>query len=117
MKNRSKSNFDNFLITRMNIKLPEFFLKVFLNLPKDVNDIEFLSHRFKIWESVSYPSVLSQTNKNFKWLILFDASLPSIFREKMETIKQVTNIIPVYITDAYYLLDEVKEIIKKESNH
>ena len=42
-----------------------------------VNDLNWLKHRYYLFETFCFPSILSQTNKNFKWLVFFDKDTPS----------------------------------------
>ncbi|MEQ8999885.1 MAG: glycosyltransferase [Coleofasciculus sp. B1-GNL1-01] len=102
--------FKHFIITRMNVDW---------NLSRhrhDRNSYDFLIHRFNLFESICYPSVLSQKNKNFTWLILFDAALPIGFKQKVESYcsnSSTIKIIPVYIQSKTTLLNTVREIIQQ----
>lgn len=101
--------FKHFIITRMNV---DWHLSKHRT---DRNHPDFLTHRFKLFEEVCYPSVLSQNNKNFTWIILFDAALPILFKQKVENYcshAEEVEIIPVYIQSKMTLLNTVKENIK-----
>lgn len=94
-------NFNHFLITRFNLRLPR-------NMnPKnrsgnDVRGKEWLDHRTNLFIKYCLPSVLNQTNRNFSWLIYFDSETSnevlSVFRD-MET--QYKNLIRIILADDY----------------
>lgn len=102
--------FEHFLITRMNVDW---------NLSRhrhDRNSPDFLDHRFNLFEKICYPSVLSQTNKIFFWIILFDAALPISFKQKVERYCSQASkikIIPVYVQDKNTLINTVRKVIKQ----
>jgi hypothetical protein len=103
------SNFQHFLITRINIDWH-------ISKPKtreERNDPDFLKHRLDIFEKICYPSVKAQINKNFIWLLLVDSDLPDLFRKRIEKYSLSTKIIPVYITDKETCLDSLKQVIKE----
>lgn len=90
------------LITRMNVEW---------NISRPVeerNDPSFLSHRFEIFEKTCYPSVNSQTNKNFIWFMLLDAQAPNEFRQRVEHYSSNPRIIPIYIKNKDTLLETVR---------
>lgn len=60
--------FDHYIITRFNIHEPSW-RAVDLNNQPICNDA-WLQHRFKLFERYCLPSVMRQTNQNFKWVIL-----------------------------------------------
>jgi hypothetical protein len=72
-----------------------------------------LNYRLDLFEKTCYPSIESQTQKNFIWLILSDAQLPSIFRERIKNYRSNVKIIPVYISGKENFLNELKEAISE----
>jgi hypothetical protein len=68
-----------------------------LRSPQERNSLEFLNHRFNIFEKTCYPAIKAQTNPNFIWLILFDVGLPEEFRERVAKYEPTLKITPVYI--------------------
>jgi len=74
-------NFDHFILTPFNLDSPKWKSQVYLD------DI-WMQTRLDIFKNVTVPSVLSQTNTNFKWLVAFDAKTPQKWRSeimKMDT--------------------------------
>ncbi|MDV8146979.1 glycosyltransferase [Arthrobacter sp. B10-11] len=68
----SPSDFDHFLLTRFNTRLEERASE------------EWLRHRIRYFESLCRASVLSQTNKKFRWLIYFDAERAEWFQKEVD---------------------------------
>lgn len=99
------SNFKHFLITRINVDW---------NISRpcdDRNSVEFLNHRFNLFEEICYPSVIAQDNKNFTWLILLDSELPSQFKERVNQYNSPIKLIPIYVENRNTLLQSVREAI------
>ncbi|WP_082506916.1 glycosyltransferase [Arthrobacter sp. Leaf337] len=66
------SDFDHFLLTRFNTRL-------------DARASEaWLRHRIGYFESLCRYSVINQTNKNFRWLIYFDADRDEWFQDEVD---------------------------------
>jgi len=75
--------FEHFIITQFNL----------LQFPKSpVSDnnswILWTKKRFAIFQAYCLPSMLQQTNKNFKWFIYFDIATPSDFDEQISELQQ-----------------------------
>jgi hypothetical protein len=86
--------FQHFLITRFNLALRHW--------ESDKNGVpvrteEWLWRRFDLFERYCLPSVASQTNKDFSWLVLFDASTPQRFRRKIAGYGELEKFVPVYV--------------------
>lgn len=47
-----------------------------------VNSMAWLQHRCELFEKYTLPSILSQTHRKFKWLLLFDVATPKSVTEK-----------------------------------
>lgn len=97
--------FQHFLITRINIDW---------NISRPIhnrNDKNFLSYRFELFEKTCFPSVNAQTNKNFIWLLLLDAEIPSLFKEQLENYSSNPTIKTVFITNKATCLETLREAI------
>lgn len=44
----------------------------------------WLEHRFELFEQYCLPSVYSQTQKDFVWVVFFDENTPDCYKEKIE---------------------------------
>ena len=64
-------------------------------------DQNWLNHRFNLFDKYCYPSVCSQTNSNFKWIVLFDS------QTNRELISQYDHFIPIFV-DSFDI--DVKDI-------
>lgn len=70
---------------------------------------EWYKHRFEIFEAITMPSILNQTEKNFKWIIFVDINLPEYARIKFfEYTKKDSRIIIYYI-------NQIKENIDSDN--
>ena len=47
----------------------------------DLYDLEWLKKRQKLFEHFTIPSVMSQTNKNFEWILVSDTRTPDEFKK------------------------------------
>jgi hypothetical protein len=81
--------FSHLLLTRFNVKSKTTKAGI-------IPDKAWLNHRFKLFAQFCYPSVYSQSNQNFKWLIFFDTETPESFKEKINEYSQWENCIPIY---------------------
>jgi hypothetical protein len=88
---RMQVQFEHFLLTRFNIRIPWTGVE-----PTE----QWLRHRIKLFERYCYPSVISQTSQNFKWLIFFDDNSPDFLRERVKSYQRWPNLIPVF-TDEF----------------
>ena len=79
--------FEHFLITRFNIPL---------NFSDKKFDAPTLRERIDLFERFCLPSVAAQTNKNFKWLVLFDQNSPDFLKEKVAGYQTLKNFIPIF---------------------
>jgi hypothetical protein len=58
-------------------------------------DPDWLTGRLGLFERYCFPSVASQRNAEFKWLVFFDAASPKWFREKIAAFGPLVT--PIYI--------------------
>ena len=58
---------------------------------------ERLTRRFELFETFCYPSIMSQTNRDFVWMILIDPALPEPFRERLERLSAKMPLIQTYV--------------------
>ncbi|HEY9825634.1 MAG TPA: glycosyltransferase [Stenomitos sp.] len=83
-------NVQHFLLTRFNVRVNYSVERIGINP-------DWLFHRFKLFEQYCYPSVLAQTNSDFKWLVYFDADTPQSFKEKISNYAKWENFLPIYL--------------------
>ena len=58
---------------------------------------EWLVNRFDLFENFCLPSMRSQGNQNFTWLVLFDAETSAPFRDKISSYAQWENFVPCFV--------------------
>lgn len=61
---------------------------------------EYLQYRLRLFELFCLPSMLAQTNKNFKWFVLFGLNTPDWMRLRLDAWEQDGQFIPLY-ADCY----------------
>lgn len=72
----------------------------------------------KLFEHVCLPSILSQTNQNFSWLLYFDTETSPSFRKKVEALtKKIATIQVCYIEGMPSFKSSLIEHISSETRH
>lgn len=103
--------FKHFLITRFNLRRSDWSTN-----KKNVAVLtdEWHKNRFELFTNYCFPSVKSQVNTNFEWLVFFDTTTPDIYKTLISELqKEMPNFIPLFIDGMDYFLDGVKDYIKK----
>lgn len=75
--------FDHLLITRFNLKNPDWELT---KNNENLLDDSWMSERIALFKNYCFPSVINQSNKNFRWLLFFDVSTSAKFKTQIETL-------------------------------
>lgn len=80
-----------------------------------LND-EYLTKRFELFEKYYIPSLLNQTDKDFKIIVLFHTQTPEFFKTKIEEYKKIFNgnFFPIF-TDVWDI-EKIKQTIKANSS-
>lgn len=73
--------FIHYLITRFNLKNPDWSTTKNKEL---LLTEEWMTHRLELFKNFCFPSVLAQSNKDFKWLIFFDISTKDKFKTNID---------------------------------
>lgn len=81
--------FNHVLMTRFNLATPGRELSI-------RTQPGWLESRFDLFERYCLPSVAAQTEHNFCWIIYFDKDTPPAFRERIESLRSVTNFHPYF---------------------
>ena len=87
--------YNHYLITMFNLKLN------WKDCKTNSEDDYYLKSRFELFEKYTFPSVKSQSNINFKWLVLFSASTDKKYIEHYinRYCLEFKNFIPIFIDD------------------
>lgn len=102
--------FKHFLITRFNLKKADWKTN---KKNKALLTDEWHRNRFKLFMDYCFPSVASQTNKNFDWIVFFDTSTKEEFRKIVSSLqKELPNFKPFYIDGMDQFLPATKDYIK-----
>tara|TARA_R110002096_G_scaffold104_5_gene486 strand:- start:2089 stop:2928 length:840 start_codon:yes stop_codon:yes gene_type:complete len=103
--------FNHFLITRFNLKRSDW--KTNKNNEEVLTD-EWHKNRFNLFTNFCFPSVASQTNKNFEWLVFFDSSTTKVYRDLIKTLEvKLPNFKPFFIDGMDQFLPSLKSYISK----
>ena len=106
--------FYHFLITRFNLKNPGWDVT---KNNETLLDENWMDERLELFSNYCYPSVINQSNKNFKWLLFFDNSTSEKYRNKID---QILNnhplIIPFYIDGMPNFQTAILNYIAKNAN-
>lgn len=105
----------HFILTRFNLLLWQ----------KDktgckVRTIEWLEHRFNLFEQYCLPSLCNQTCQHFEWIILFDSSTPDEYKARIVQWKsKCPQLIPVFVQPEegrYFASIFKQEVVKRLKN-
>lgn len=89
--------YQHFIITRFNLVFNEFIQDKSGN---KIQTDEWLQKRFDLFDWFCFPSIANQSNKAFKWLVLFSVNTPALFKEKISKYAALSeNFVPVYLND------------------
>lgn len=79
------------VITRFNLAVRYRYEKLYKNVPKDHFlwlDEEYLGKRFALFDRYTFPSFQAQTDRDFRWIVLFHKETPARFRAQIEKYKE-----------------------------
>ena len=58
------------------------------------NRMGWLERRFDLFEQYCLPSMAAQTERNFRWIVLFDENTPQAFRDRIDADRRICDFIP-----------------------
>lgn len=101
--------FKHFLITRFNLRRDDWTT----NKKKiAVLTEEWHKNRFKLFNDYCFPSVKSQTNTDFLWLVHFDTTTPDKYKKIISSLQEeMANFIPIFIDGMSNSLPSIKSYI------
>lgn len=100
--------FSHYILTKFNVR----------NFPdlRPGCDPAWLEKRFRLFDQYCFPSVSSQSNQNFQWLVFFDVDTPEPFKQKIsEYANKWKNFVPVYLDCPFpygQFTDEVRAVVR-----
>jgi hypothetical protein len=100
-------SFKHIILTRFNVRI---FAGIY---DHDVNSPEWLDERFDLFEQFTFPSMVSQSNLNFKWLVFFDKELPQRYLERIEKFSAFSNFFAIFLRG--YDLDAVLATVREQA--
>jgi len=108
--------FTHFLITRFNLRKTDWTTNK--NNQAVLTDL-WLKNRFELFSNYCFPSVASQVNDNFEWLVYFDTTTPELYRNRIKELQvEFPNFKPQFIDGMTNLLPSIYEYINQyDSEH
>ena len=109
----------HYIITRFSIFDYDYkgfiITKVCKNIDQYKNELfksERLNFKFHIFEKITLPSLLNQTNKNYVWLIYSSIYLPEVYKEKLNSLtNNYPNIQVIYVNNFNDMNENINSII------
>ncbi|WP_288368685.1 glycosyltransferase [uncultured Roseivirga sp.] len=105
---------NHFLITRFNIRVDDW------TTTRDgyqVNQTDWLEHRFRLFMDYCWPSVLNQSDQNFTWLVFFDTTTPEQFKVLNENlVLKYPNFCPIYVDGIRSFLPSLRRELMERTN-
>lgn len=105
--------YKHFLITRFNVSN---ILDARWQTTKAGNKLlteEWLTERFRLFETYCFPSVKNQTNLNFQWCVFFDTNTPDRFQTRIQKLAETFETFrPVFIDGGAAFQSTMKNIIR-----
>lgn len=102
--------FKHFLFTRFNLRYKAW------EKTRSGNKVlgeEWLTDRFRLFETYCLPSVKNQGNQNFTWFVFFGSQTPELFKNKIKRIEaEYANFHPVFLDDGSEFRPTLIEVIK-----
>ncbi|WP_375234779.1 glycosyltransferase [Winogradskyella sp.] len=106
-------SFSHYIVTRFNIKSTGWLND---KNGKVVNDLAWLRKRYDLFERFCLPSMQSQTQKGYSWLVFFDKNTPKAFKKRNDEIKkELPQFIPFYVDDFLDFEETLRAFIVKDS--
>lgn len=106
--------FEHFLITRFNLKNPNWGLT---KNKEAILDEKWMEERMILFENYCLSSVANQSNTNFKWLLFFDTTTSDFYKNKIaELLKKHTRFIPIYIDGMALFHDSLLNYVRENTN-
>ena len=108
--------FKHFIITRFNIPAKYAGRKnQNISMVDPKTDEKYLDNRIRLFEKYTFPSIKNQTNKNFKWLVLFSDQTPEKYKNHMNKLQMECEMFcPLYLQDeeAYDFDNYLKSVLE-----
>lgn len=106
--------FKHYIVTRFNIKSEGWKKDKNGNT---VNDFNWLEKRYQLFENFCLPSMISQIELDYKWLVFFDTETPEQFKRVNSKIAQkFPQFRPIYVDGFIDFEITLKSIVQKETS-
>ena len=85
------SRFRHPILTRFNVRIEQC----------DPPGPDWIGHRFAIFERFCFPSVRSQTNHNFDWVVFCHPEMPAALRERVRALAEWKTFRPIFFFNVF----------------
>lgn len=86
------------------------------NIKSKLFNKERLDFKFDVFDKMTYPSIKSQTDQNFTWLIYTSKYLPKLYKDRLESYRE-TNIVISYVENFTEMFKDVKQRLENVDNY
>lgn len=85
------------------------------NRSQKILDESWLNQRLELFENVCFPSVINQSNINFKWLVFFDINTPEGLKKKVFKLSnEFSCFTPLFVKDSSEFYQRLQPYIQNE---
>src|SRR5437868_2579387 len=106
------SDFCHLLLTQFNVaQIP--------SEAKKSTDLDWLKHRFDLFERYCYPTVRAQVNATFRWLVFLNVRTPDVFKDRVSEYAKWPVLVPIYIdvTSEDAIRQAIRAHLQKRTSH
>ncbi|MGL1860951.1 MAG: putative rhamnosyl transferase [Pseudodesulfovibrio sp.] len=100
--------FRHFIITRFNVNIYP------IDFPQRIEDT-WLALRFEFFQKICFPSIRTQRNQGFEWLVLFDEQTPARYKKLIDLFSRYENFTPLYCGEYKTIMPKVSAYMTENS--
>lgn len=113
-------NISYYIVTRFNVNVFNGKLSRDKNVSPERDRLseKYLKGRFDFFEKHTLCAMQKQKNKNFKWILMFHAETPQIFKDRVEKYKkEFENIVVLYVPDDVNANDMLSKYLEENAEN
>jgi hypothetical protein len=88
--------FKHFLATRFNVRIGGSDAT---KNGEAILDDSWMDNRFELFENYCFPSVINQSNQNFKWCIYFDSHTGEVYKQRIKKLTEAYSNFHIFFID------------------
>lgn len=113
-------NVSYYIVTRFNVNVFNGKISRDKNIrpERDRLNEKYLKERFDFFETHTLRAIKGQKNRNFKWILMFHAETPQIFKDRVEIyINDFENIVALYVPDNVNANEMLREYLVENAEN